>query len=829
MKASIASLVCVICVSCGPGKGLDVPVEVKGEAVFIQKVVLAADDYPRTDRSLSPYLWIPGGDEDVDRLPLESTTAKVQIAGVMARVVVTQVFKNDGDVPIEAEYVFPGSTRAAVHGMRMIIGERIVEAQIQEKEQAKATYEAAKSEGKVASLLEQKRKNVFSMRVANIMPGARIEVELTYSEMLVPEAGVYAFVYPTVVGPRYAGGVHPVEDQWVETPYTPEGTAEMYDFGIEVDLLTAMPIKSVDSPTHDLNAVWSSGSRVHLTPAEPGGGDRDFIVRYSLADDAIESGVLVLDEGDGGYFAVMLEPPPRPRPEQITAREYIFVLDVSGSMYGFPIDTARVLMEDLLGGLRPGDLFNLVLFAGTSFRLSDTSLPATEENIANAVQVVMNAPAGGGTELLAALVNAMSVPQTDRMSRSVVVVTDGYVGVEAESYKYVRENLGDASVFAFGIGSSVNRELIESLARAGMGEPFVVLDPDEAAAEAHRFREYIRAPVLTDIEVSFQGMDVSEVLPGSVPDLMASRPVVLIGKFTGEPTGTIVLTGTTGESDYKQTITVKDVLTSEGTEPLRVLWARKWVDLLEDELSLVPGDEKTSNSILELGIAYSILTSRTSFVAADTLVVNDKGELVNVEQPLPLPKGVSNAAVGGVDSDADGIPDSNDACPNEPETYNGKQDGDGCPDSGTIEISSCNITVMDKIYFEPDSAKIMGMSESILDMVAKVMIENPQVLHVHIAGHSDVKEAKKKKNKGLALKRAQAVMAYLVEKGVQPERLSAGGYDALCPVDKETSPGALEKNRRVEFRITKTDAGCADVEVVCAAAASLLPPDAICQ
>ncbi|MBS1242245.1 MAG: Vault protein inter-alpha-trypsin domain protein [Gemmatimonadetes bacterium] len=173
-------------------------------------------------KTLSPFFFVKGEDTAVDALPLKSTQATVRIAGVIADVTVEQTYANEGQRPLEAVYIFPASTRAAVYAMTMTIGERVIQARIREKKQARREYEQAKSEGKTASLLEQMRPNVFQMNVANILPGDRVRVQLRYTELLVPEAGVYAFVYPTVVGPRYSN--RPEQgaaegDQWVQNPY----------------------------------------------------------------------------------------------------------------------------------------------------------------------------------------------------------------------------------------------------------------------------------------------------------------------------------------------------------------------------------------------------------------------------------------------------------------------------------------------------------------------------------------------------------------------------------------------------------------------------------
>jgi Ca-activated chloride channel family protein len=605
---------------------------------------------PETDRSLAPYLMVLGeGHDGTERVPLKETSAEVSIAGVIARVQVRQLFENSGAKPIEAVYVFPASTRAAVHGVRMKIGDRVIEAKIDRRAAARATYEAARREGKRASLLEQERPNVFTMNVANIMPGDRIAVEMDYSEMLVPEDATYEFVYPTVVGPRYAGGADPGKDKWMANPHLGAGTPEPYRFDIKVHLETGIGIKELASPSHQVTVNYASANRADVKLAGAGGGNRDFVLRYRLAGDKIESGLL-LWQGNGphpeNFFALMMEPPQRPTAQQIPAREYIFLLDVSGSMHGFPLDTAKVLMRGLLERLRPTDYFNIVQFSGAAHVMSPQgSVPAGKSEVGAAIAEVDRAQGGGGTELMGGLELSYKIPKPKAgISRTVVVVTDGFVGVEAQAFRYIRERLADANLFAFGIGSSVNRGLIEGMARAGQGEPFIVLRPEKAAAEAEKLRAYIEQPVLAGVKIAFQGFDAYDTAPQQLPDLMARRPLVLFGKYRGAPGGRIVVTGTTGSGRLQQAVDVRaaDVRGENGA--LRWLWARKWVDTLEDERAMGAG-KPAEEAITGLGLTYNLLTAFTSFVAVDSQVVNAGGDGKTVRQPLPMPEGVSNLAV----------------------------------------------------------------------------------------------------------------------------------------------------------------------------------------
>jgi len=612
---------------------------------------LQAPRSERTDATLSPYFWVPNGNAAVDQLPLQSTTVKASILGVIADVKVTQVYTNQGQRPLEAAYVFPASTRAAVYGMKMTIGDRTIQARIRTKEQARQDYEEARQQGKSASLLEQHRPNVFQMNVANIMPGDEIRVELSYTELLVPTEGTYEFVYPTVVGPRYSNT--PVSratasEQWVANPYTQAGAAPLSTFDIQVRLAAGMPIGRMSCDTHRAVIAYDGPREalLKLDAAEGMGGNRDFILKYQLAGGQIQSGLLLTQGGDEKFFLLMMQPPKQVKAAQIPPREYVFILDVSGSMHGYPLETAKTLMRNLVGNLRPQDRFNLMAFEGAATLWSPSgSRPATAENLASALAFVGRQSGGGGTEILSALNKALALPHAPGMSRSFVIATDGYISVEPAVLDTVRKNLGKANLFAFGIGSSVNRYLIEGLAHAGMGEPFIVTQPDEAAPAAERLRQYIASPVLTGVKVAFKDFEAYDVEPLNLPDVLAERPVICFGKWKGPATGTIHLTGLGGTGAYHQSIPVANAHASDSSA-LRYLWARHRIQLLGDYGAM--GDEGGQRSaITELGLKYGLLTNYTSFVAIDSMARNQGGTGETVTQPLPLPEGVPNSPLGG--------------------------------------------------------------------------------------------------------------------------------------------------------------------------------------
>ncbi len=602
------------------------------------------------EQTLSPYFFVNSDGESTDRLPLKSTSATVNISAVIADVTVVQVYRNEGRKPLEAIYVFPASNRAAVHGMKMTIGERTITAHIEKKEDARQLYEKARREGKGASLLEQHRPNVFQMSVANIMPGDEIKTELHYTELLVPSEGTYEFVYPTVIGPRYSNtpaSTAPSSEKWSQNPYLHQGEPAPFSFDIKVNLLAGMDIAEMSCPSHKVNISYrtKNNAAVELDGSEKSVGNRDFILKYRLAGNRISSGLLLFEGRDENFFLLTVEPPKRVSLDAVPAREYVFIVDVSGSMHGFPLEISKKLLKDLVSGLRPSDTFNVLLFSGASQLLSERSLPANDHNIRRALDLIEHQTGGGGTELLPALRRALTLPRSEGTSRTFVIATDGYVTVEPEVFDLIRNLIDTANFFPFGIGSSVNRHLIEGMARVGAGEPFVITRPEEAPATAERFRRYIQYPLLTNTTLDFGKFEASEVEPAGVPDLFAERPVIIYGKWKGKPRGVIRLAGISGGHKYEKTIDVSLVKPMAENSALPYLWARSRIASLSDYGSLCGA--RTGEQITALGLRYGLLTAFTSFVAIDSDVRRKGGDLETVKQPLPLPQGVSDLAVGG--------------------------------------------------------------------------------------------------------------------------------------------------------------------------------------
>lgn len=585
----------------------------------------------REDQSLSPYFLIKSNSPKSASMPLKKTEVEVSISGVIADVNVKQIYINESKNTLEAIYVFPGSTRAAVYGMAMTIGNRRIDAKIKKKEQARQEYEQAKSEGKSTTLLEQHRPNVFQMNVANILPGDTIIVEMRYTELLEHEGGIYEFVYPTVVGPRYSES----GEQWVDKSSAMFENGKFPEFSIRTIIQAGMPIQKISSITHNLTieSKVSDEAIISLSNPKDNEGNRDYILQYELQGGKVESGLLRYEHGDENFFLLMMQPPKKPTLDQIPPREYVFIVDVSGSMRGFPLSVSKELIRNITSQLRPVDRFNVMLFESSNAMLYEESVEATEKNIKKAMDVIDKQKGSGGTRMYPAIVNAMSFKQTEGFSRTFIIVTDGFVTVEKEAFNYIRDHLNEANLFPFGIGSNVNRYIIEGLANAGMGTPYIVTNQTQAEEIGKKAIQAISQPVLTDISIDWGDFDVYDVEPVAIPDVFAERPILVYGKYKSSPIGTIAVSGLAGNTTYEQKFDVAKARV-EHNQALRYLWARNQIRYIDDYAQYYEGNtngwtdsygkHQRSTSQIErvtnLGLKYNLLTQYTSFLAVDDVV-----------------------------------------------------------------------------------------------------------------------------------------------------------------------------------------------------------------
>src|SRR2546425_5310631 len=600
--------------------------------------------------------------------PLKHTDVKAEISGFLARTIVTQEFENPFKEKIEAVYTFPLPQNAAVDDMTMLVGDRTVRGKVLRREEAQAVYEAAKSNGQTASLLNQERPNIFTQSVANILPGERIKITISYVETLKYEDGSYEFVFPMVVGPRYIPGnatsaqpnsmgdgfapdTDRVPDASRITPQpVPEGMRVGHDVSIDLTLDAGVAIDGLSSKTQEVDVERPDDHRAHVRLKDQATiPNKDFIFRYDVAGRKISDALLTHSSANGGFFTLIVQPPERITVEDVTPKELVFVLDTSRSMSGFPIEKAKETMKLALDNLYPYDTFNLITFSGDEHILFPEPVPATKENLAKAQAFLETRQGGGGTEMMKAIKASMDPSDAQGHVRIVVFMTDGYVGNDMEIIGEVQKH-PNARVFAFGIGGSVNRFLLDNMAKYGRGEVEYVGLNDDGSAAARRFYERVRNPLLTDISIDWNGLPVSDVYPKTIPDLFGAKPVILTGRYSGNGQGVIRLKGKMSGRDFVREIPV-DFSSTEQHDVLATLWARTRVDDLmsQDFNGAQRGamKEDVKQSIVQLGLDYRLMTQFTSFVAVEEMIVTDGGQPRRVDVPIEVPQGVNRQMVYG--------------------------------------------------------------------------------------------------------------------------------------------------------------------------------------
>jgi Ca-activated chloride channel family protein len=491
-------------------------------------------------------------------------------------------------------------------------------------------------------LLDQQRPNIFTQSVANILPGEQVKITISYVETLSYVNGAYEFVFPMVVGPRYIPGNVP-DGSRINPRVLPSTTRSGHDISLEVTLDAGLIIDDLSSKTHPVDIQRPDPHSARLRLKENSTiPNKDFILRYDVATQAIQDAVLTHRSDKGGFFTMILQPPERVTVADVTPKELVFVLDTSGSMDGFPIEKAKETMKLALDGLNPSDTFNLITFAGDTSILFPEPVPATTANMRKAQAFLSSRRGFGGTEMMKAVEAALKPSDDQSHVRIVCFMTDGYVGNEMQIIAEVQKH-PNARVFAFGIGSAVNRFLLDKMAEAGRGEVEYVGLSDDGSAAARRFHERVRNPLLTDLSIDWNGLPVADVYPQRLPDLFSAKPVVVTGRYTGPGRATIRLKGKMAGNDFAREIPVELPETMASHDVLASLWARARIDDLMGQdyqgLQYQNMRQELKDTITQLGIEYRLMTQFTSFVAVEEMVVTDGGQPRRIDVPVESPEG----------------------------------------------------------------------------------------------------------------------------------------------------------------------------------------------
>lgn len=584
-------------------------------------------------------------------LPLKHTAVDADINGYIGTVNVKQEYENPYDTKIEAVYVFPLPEKAAVSEFLMVIGDRTIRGILREKEEAEAIYREARRQGYVASLLVQRRPNIFEQKVANIEPGKAIDIDITYFHTLAFKDGWYSFVFPTVVGPRYnpPGYPDPVDAVRRGGGSNGPGTSVEYlrpeersghDISIDVRVDAGVEIEEVKA-SHGVDVTRDDGrTAVVKLKNESTIPNRDFVLDFRVAGERVKSNLLTYRDPDTGegYFTLMVIPPKDSTLVPRQAMEMVFVIDCSGSMRGQPMQQAKDAVRVALDRLDPNDTFQIIRFSDRASQFGTQPVPATERNLTQAREYVSALRADGGTEMINGVKSALDFPHDPSRFRFVTFMTDGYIGNERDILAAVHGRIGASRIFSFGVGNSVNRYLMERMADAGRGV-VAYLGLDDSARDAmNRFFARVSRPALTDVEVDWGGMAVTDVYPPRLPDLFVGRPLVVTGKFTGERK-TVRVLGTSG-GERRTLMTAADEEGNAGSS-LAKIWARlRIADLANRQTWAGDPHRELGDAILNTALRYQLVSNYTSFVAVDSSQKTAGGHGVTVRQALPVPDGV---------------------------------------------------------------------------------------------------------------------------------------------------------------------------------------------
>lgn len=575
---------------------------------------------------------------EIAGFPLQGTTVSATVSGFVAHVRVEQTFRNPYERPVEATYLFPLPDDAAVDSMEMRAGARVVRANIRRRHQAQEEYRQARDDGLLASLLEQERPNLFRQSVANIRPGDEIAVALTYTQALPYEEGSYRFVYPMVAGARYQP--EGAADEGSRQVVLADG--ERHDHvQVTIDADLGMDVAAVRSTTHAIEVTRRGERGHHVTLAEPATPDRDLDVRFQVAGESPTVAVLASPpEGEEqGNFSLAIHPTLDVADDDVTPRELVFVVDTSSSMLGRPIELAQAAMRRALHGLRPTDTFRVLSFSDTTSELAPDALPATEENVERGVRFVSQMRALGATDMIRGLRAALAPEAEEQRMRVVLLLTDGFIGNETEVFREVHERLGHARVFAFGVGSAVNRYLLTRLVEVGRGDLQVVTLDESPQAAADRFADRIARPYLTDVSIDWGDLAVERAYPRRVPDLYADRPVLVHARYARGGRSDVTIRGRVAGRPFEQTVTVALPSDGDARPELRSVWARTRIRDLMTAMALQPNEE-LQEEVTQLGLRHHLLTQWTAFVAIDPgYRVLPDGETPTVTQPASVPAG----------------------------------------------------------------------------------------------------------------------------------------------------------------------------------------------
>jgi Ca-activated chloride channel family protein len=603
--------------------------------------------------------------------PLLNTTVTMTISGLIARTTVSQQFTNPSDEWAEGVYVFPLPDQAAVDHLRMKIGERIIEGQIQERTQAKKTYAKAKAKGQRASLVEQERPNIFTASVANIAPHAPITIDIEYQEVVRYDQGRFSLRFPMVVGPRYIPG-QPEDHQafsssqsglgWapntgqvpdasrITPPVQDPSQGPLNPIALQIDLAPGMLLQKIESPTHPITIHKHSTNSYQVSLQDVSTyADRDFELIWTPLSHATPQASVFTEQHEGQtYLFMQLMPPTTLSSDQeAMPREVVFVIDTSGSMAGKSLTEAKAALTLALSRLTPQDSFNLIQFNSVTHMLYSTARFASDSRIHDAQRYVKGLQANGGTEMLPALVQALAhIPHQEDSPRlrQIIFITDGLVGNEDAFFALLQRDLHHTRLFTVGIGSAPNGHFMRKAAQFGKGTFTHMGSTIEVQDKMNRLFLKLEHPALTDITIQSADSTFGEILPNPLPDLYTGEPLTVAFQTTTIPSS-ITITGNQAGRHWETTQSLLDAAPRKG---VTVHWARQKIAQLMDQGTQQKDKTLLRTSILELALKHHLVSRYTSLVAVDVTPARSDAQALHTHGPKTnLPHGMKYEAIFG--------------------------------------------------------------------------------------------------------------------------------------------------------------------------------------
>lgn len=622
-------------------------------------------------------------------LPLKKTDVRMEITSGIVKAEVTQVYTNDTEYPLEAVYVFPLPSDATISDMELRIENRIIKSIVQERKEAKRTYEKAKKEGKKTALLEEERPNIFTTSVANFLPGETVKIKFSYFLPAEYKKGEVSTAFPMVIGQRFVpfrirenddGTVEftsPVKDQkHINPPLLPSPNIDPeHRLSIKVEV-NGIPVEDIESSTHKI--IWSedfaADNKYFVTlKEEVTVPDCDFDLRIKVNEEDEPELTCVTSQWENENYGIVTVFPPckekKSTQQPDRSREVVFLIDTSGSMSGTSIDQAKAGLIKCLKMLKPQDTFTIVRFANDYTYFSKQPVPATNRNLDSAKEYINSIKSGGGTMMQPALKYVLDLLKANVAKRKssvfaggteeygenpgrvqmVIFLTDGCVGNEDSLFKLLSTSLGSARLFTFGIGSAPNSHLMQEMARIGRGQSRYIRSHEDVGRIMSDFFKTLEAPVLTDVELTFIdqfGNEIQDVkyFPNPCPDVFYERPLQVITKFPGAVGGKVVVKGFYDNSYVIYEYPLKNIENKSYTA-INKMFAESKVDELNHEYAIADGfhrKEEIKEEIIEIGLKYQLVTKFTSRVAVEEKIEKKpNGELVTVKVPTKLPRGWS--------------------------------------------------------------------------------------------------------------------------------------------------------------------------------------------